>query len=715
QEAGEGDRALEVAARAAGQPVPRPATDAEEPDPVGAETETGAETEAGVETEEEIERRRAELFALVEDHDGSEGAGLVDPLRIYLRGQAGTPAAGEAGRRVIRTALEVMEYDPGQAREILELVVEYGEPAEVAVAYDEIGEVLGYLGGDMAAAVEAFRKGAAVDDPAALRPLRSLALALSELADWDGVAETAQRAVTSGDPHTVAVGYWLWGDSRRHRGDTDGAVRLYRQGIAVGHEDITSRLHYELARALRDRGECDAARAALEQAAEDTESGLDVVAGRLLGAWAYEDGDLDAAAEAFGRVAAVDVDTGEPDHGLAKLVETAAGQVLRVVRRAADEERHLVAVRALARLAWAGYTLAALKAAKERATECAESGDRAAAMLYVEGAVGFMSGSDPDADPDLEIELADLMVAAGAPAEARGRYERLIDHADAEVRLVATGRLVPLLRAAGDAEGLADVTGRVTDDSAETGLDPGARALLGSMLGVLQSERGDHEGALRTFRAAAASGEPTALFTLGEALVEAGRVEEAREVLARVDVAEAAIGRRALVALGQTYHDEDADRARELYRRALDAPGEPDGTAATLARMYLGSLAKRDRDWPAALRWYQQVIDSGGMTGNVSQASLAAAHLGELAYWLGDRDSAVRFYELTLSTGTRQAHLVGEAAYRLGEIRHGDGDLDLARKHLRQAVESGDEGFAERARALLDPLPDTSDTSGEET
>ena len=64
----------------------------------------------------------------------------------------------------------------------------------------------------------------------------------------------------------------------------------------------------------------------------------------------------------------------------------------------------------------------------------------------------------------------------------------------------------------------------------------------------------------------------------------------------------------------------------------------------------------------------------------------------------------MRYYELTLATDTQQPDLVGEAAYRLGEIRHGDGDLDLARKHLRRAVESGDEGFAAQARTLLGRL-----------
>jgi cellulose synthase operon protein C len=112
----------------------------------------------------------------------------------------------------------------------------------------------------------------------------------------------------------------------------------------------------------------------------------------------------------------------------------------------------------------------------------------------------------------------------------------------------------------------------------------------------------------------------------------------------------------------------------------------------------LGAIAKGHRDFAAALRWYQRVIDSGD-----SEAPLAAAHLGELSYWLGDRDGAVRFYELTLAT-TDRAGLVGEAAYRLGEIRHRDGDVDVARELLGQAISADDSEFSAQARELLSRL-----------
>jgi tetratricopeptide (TPR) repeat protein len=114
--------------------------------------------------------------------------------------------------------------------------------------------------------------------------------------------------------------------------------------------------------------------------------------------------------------------------------------------------------------------------------------------------------------------------------------------------------------------------------------------------------------------------------------------------------------------------------------------------------MYLGALAKRERDFPEALGWYQRVIDSGD-----TESGMAAAHLGELCYWLNDRDGAVRYYELTLGL-TEQPELVAEAAFRLGEIRYAHGDLTVARRMLRLAAGTDDSTFAADAEELLAKL-----------
>jgi cellulose synthase operon protein C len=213
---------------------------------------------------------------------------------------------------------------------------------------------------------------------------------------------------------------------------------------------------------------------------------------------------------------------------------------------------------------------------------------------------------------------------------------------------------------------------------------------------MLQDNRGDTDESLRTLRAAAEGGEPIALSTLAQTLVGAGLVEEGRATYERVlEAGDAGLAARAMVALGQTYHDVDEERARDWYVRAA---GTGEGHTAALAAMYLGALAKRNRDFPEALSWYQRVIDAGD-----PESGMAAAHLGELCYWIGDRDGALRYYELTLGL-TEQADLVAEAACRLGEIRYERGDLALAGHLLRTAADTGDPAFAPQAEQLLRKL-----------
>jgi tetratricopeptide (TPR) repeat protein len=333
---------------------------------------------------------------------------------------------------------------------------------------------------------------------------------------------------------------------------------------------------------------------------------------------------------------------------------------------------HDKAVRELRRAAWLGdsdYVRFALEAAEEFALERAREGDRAAALTYVEGMLDYPVEADYP-----ELSPAGILVYQGEPARAGAMYTQLTDHPTAHVRLLAAGRLLPLLA------------------------DPGRTALLESQLGLLQHKGGDKEAALGTLRAAAAQQDPIASLALAKVLLWGGTVDEARGVLNRITELETTLACRALIRLSETCKDEP-ERRRELCLAALQAPvyDEPDTAMQIAARMALGWLAKQERDWVEATHWYQQVIDSG----YEKQKPLAAAHLGELAYLLEDYDSAVRYYELTLATGTRHPDLVGEAAYRLGEVRYDQGDLTQAKEHLLDATSAGHDGFAERARTLL--------------
>ncbi|KAB8195884.1 tetratricopeptide repeat protein [Nonomuraea phyllanthi] len=512
--------------------------------------------------------------------------------------------------------------------------------------------------GDAEGVREALTAGAAAGD---LESLRHLLAHLLMERDHDAVAREAERAVATGDPETVSMGYWAWGDAYRAGGDLDGAALMYRRGVETGFPGTEAGIRVDLARTMRELGDPAGAVREVRRAVESGAPDAVERGGVHLGVWLHEEGDHLGAAEAFAAAALAGSETAL--NNLRVLAHQAAGrgeheQALRVLRLMGDE---------------AGET------ARELAGEC---DDPAAVRAYHE-----LVGRGPFD----EVELADRLAGLGDHAGARAIYERLSGHDDADVRFVAGGRLLQLLDGEGEDEAFFDVARRAAADA-----DSPVPGVFGSLLGMLQGGRGDTEASLDTLREAAAGGEPIALSTLAQTLVAAGQVDEGREAYLRVlDAGDADLAARAMIALGQTYHEEDERQAREWYLRGVE---QGEGHIGALAAMYLGALAKRNRDFPEALTWYQRVIDSGD-----PESGLAAAHLGELCYWLGDRDGALRYYDLTLGL-TEQADLVAEAAFRLGEIRYERGDLEPARRLLTTAVATGDPSFGPSAEALLSKL-----------
>ncbi|MFC4113091.1 tetratricopeptide repeat protein [Nonomuraea zeae] len=556
--------------------------------------------------------------------------------------------------------------------------------------------------GDTAGVRESLSAGAAAGDLDSLRHL--LAHLLMEQ-DHDAVATEAERAVGTGDPETVSMGYWAWGDARKAAGDLENAALMYGKGVDTGFPGTSAGIRVDLARTMRDLGDAAGAarevRLAMESGARDGARDAVERGGLLLGVWLHEDGDQLGAAEAFAAALVAARGSGSD------LARTAMDNLTAVAYQAADRGEHAQAVQVL-RLAGESTGAegagaegprvegsgVASSGAEEIAAEIAgvarelagECDDPAAVRAYFELA-GRLTGEGPFT----ELNIADRLAALGEQAAARAIFERLSEHDDAEVRFVAGGRLLELLGDEGDDDAFFDVAQRRAADA-----DSPIKGVFGSLLGMLQESRGDTEASLETLREAAAGGEPIALSTLAQTLVGVGQVEEGRQAYLRVlDAGDDDLAARAMVALGQICQDEDERQAREWYLKAVDAA---EGHIGALAAMYLGALAKRDRDFPEALTWYQRVIDAGD-----SESGLAAAHLGELCYWLGDRDGALRYYELTLGL-TEQAELVAEAACRLGEIRYERGDLDLARLLLVRAVETGDPGFGSEAEALLGKL-----------
>ncbi|MEW9548113.1 tetratricopeptide repeat protein [Nonomuraea sp. NPDC050783] len=571
--------------------------------------------------------------------------------------------------------------------------------------------------GDAPGARRVLADGAAAGD---LECLRLLVDHLIGERDHEAAAEAADHAVATGDPETVATGYRGWGDACRDTGDLRGAALMYRRGIDGGFAPLVPGLRARLAEVLRELGDRAGAYEQARAAAAAGQPEAAAVAHLLIGRWRRDEGDVLAAAEAFGAALADglgDTPVGGLMSGLrggltGGLTGGGAGSAAPVAealeglgalaRQEFERGAHDATARVLDLMGEAGAALA-----RELGEECA---DPAAVRAYF-----ARSGQGPFA----ELMAADRLAALGERAEARAILDRLGAHDDPEVRSAATARLLDLLDGDRDGEGGAEagtgtpamgVPGRSRDGRAERdGRDDrdtrGARRRRGGQGGM----GGERAESLRMLREVAADGTPLALFTLAQTLAGAGLLEEGRAAYLRVvEAGDPDLAARAMVALGRTYHDEDAELAREWYLRATRATAEAtaargagsaawtaDGHTAALAAMHLGALAKRERDFPEALTWYQRVIDAGD-----AESGTAAAHLGELCYWLGDRDGALRFYELTLGL-TEQPDLVAEAACRLGEIRYERGEVAAARRLLRAAADSGDPSFAPRAGSLL--------------
>ncbi|MEO3825706.1 tetratricopeptide repeat protein [Actinomadura sp. B10D3] len=465
--------------------------------------------------------------------------------------------------------------------------------------------------------------------------------------------------------------------------DPDEAVRAYERGAAVDHPAAHAALRH-LIRTLFQLERLPEAEAAAGRAVA-TGDPLTLAHGhRLRGLIREQREDLDGAAREF-RLALVAAEgLGEPAFAGDLRLDLA-----RTLQRRGDADGAAAAVRQV--LAEAETDQLRGKARTYLGNIAVLRGDLAAAAeAFAE--VAAMGPDDGDVAQMAE-GAADNLLGIANSAYADGRH----DLAVRALTLAAGTSRADLAIGVVEARA-AELAGAGDHAAARLYVDAG----LGSPLDPDQEAR---PAGLSATAGEPGSGvgtalDPAQLWVRGDDLVDAGRHAEAREILAPLAEDGSAVARHARVSLGRTYHDEDPARARDLYLAAIEGPGEQGALATELAKMYLGSLAKARRDWPEALRWYQAVIDSG----TARNGPMAAAHLGELAYWLGDQDAAVRFYELCLAIGTDSAELIGESAYRAGEIRFAQGDLPAAAALLGRALESGHEGFAEQARVLLAKL-----------
>jgi len=151
----------------------------------------------------------------------------------------------------------------------------------------------------------------------------------------------------------------------------------------------------------------------------------------------------------------------------------------------------------------------------------------------------------------------------------------------------------------------------------------------------------------------------------------------------------------ATLGIGWCLHDlGDEEAAEPSLRAAVEVAGK-DAHPIGYAAMLLGGLAKKRRNVPEALTWYQRAFTTDDV-----HRPLATGHLGELYYLLGERESAVKWYQRMLKA-TKDPELVAEGCFRIGEFAAADGERAKARTFLRRAIGTGDRKFGAQARELL--------------
>jgi tetratricopeptide (TPR) repeat protein len=409
--------------------------------------------------------------------------------------------------------------------------------------------------------------------------------------------------------------------------------------------------------------------------------------------------------EGYGR--ALDEGLIEARSGRTSRAEQIAFRLFRLLKDGAD----LDAVARLAGTAEQPHPRVAARAFHLLGATDMERGDLEAAAGWLRRGAALCE-PDPDAAAAPAYELGVVCTALGEPVTAReafGQAEKGFIYLGDRAR--AARRLAELLDGQGEwpAACAAWIRAAFHQARLELGGEEDA-AWSVHRLGQLLAEAGERR-TIRTARQLAGEAPQPgtapmagtcAAYHFAHWIRARGHGELALALLRAIVEASEGTGKHAAgaaVTLGATAFDKgEDDTARAWWVRAL---GAGHAAMAHRATMNLASLAKRRSDLPETLRLLTPVADSGHR-----DAALAAAHIAELHYWLQEKDEALRWYRRTLDA-TDDPALVGEAAYRIGEILHDGGDPDTARQYLERAATTGDPAFAPQAIALLAGVPST--------
>ncbi|MDA2813233.1 tetratricopeptide repeat protein [Nocardiopsis sp. RSe5-2] len=497
-------------------------------------------------------------------------------------------------------------------------------------------------------------------------------------------------------------------DRLRARGDREGAAAVIAEHYGAAVVELAERM------LAGDTEAAGAAVGALDGAHRVTAAAVLI---DIAMTWAQER-DSDAA---VAKAVELAVATGRVVEGYRGVVDRdgfvaatgsdrAAERLLTVLSDADDEE----AAVALATAAVRAHPSVARKGLIKAGRAAGERGDHAAAVRLFGLGAGF-EGTDEEARAvcryDLGIalrELGEVEQAREAFAQAEsgftiwenaGRAARQRAEA-AHAQGDSTAAYEDWVRAAVH-KTRADHDGRTVDRAVRLLADllgeVGAEALARYVMAAVR-QMGDQEfqDAVEACTDAKAEGDQLyAVFHFAHWVLEAegddGELGKALLERTAEGLGEFAAG--AAVTLGaRAHYGGDNATAREWWRRALEKGNKK---MAHKAVTNLGLVAKLEHDLPQLLEHYGPVVESGHEDG-----PLFSAHIGELQYWLEDWDEAVRWYRRTLD-GTDDPELVGEAAYRVGEILLDGEEHETALACLRRAADTGYAPFAGQAQELL--------------
>jgi tetratricopeptide (TPR) repeat protein len=179
---------------------------------------------------------------------------------------------------------------------------------------------------------------------------------------------------------------------------------------------------------------------------------------------------------------------------------------------------------------------------------------------------------------------------------------------------------------------------------------------------------------------------------LGVLKMATGRMEEARALFGASAGRFATVGdlhnqARALNSWAYLDHlQQRSESAARLVQQAMSLVG-PDDTEITYGQFVLGSMAVDNRDWPAALAYYQQALAGWRRHDDPVMVARSLTNLGTAQRGAGQFDEAVASYNEAIELMGQLDDPVNQAMTRLnlGNLYWAMGQPQQAIVHLREA------------------------------